>query len=109
MTVVGGDTSESALTGGMPPTAAYGYIALYLYDSMLPQWLKSLTPMRSTISGIALNPETKWIIAHSAVANPNFMLILDPDGNLKGAYTYVNSSFYQMMWRNLLLGYDPTT
>ena len=109
MTVVGGDTSERALLGGMTPTAAYGYIALYLYDSMLPQWLKSLTPMRSTISGIALNPETKWIIAHSAVANPNFMLILDPDGNLKGAYTYVNSSHYQMMWRNLLLGYDPTT
>jgi hypothetical protein len=82
MTVVGGDTSESALTGGMPPTAAYGYIALYLYVSMLPQWLKSLTPMRSTILGIALNPATKWIIAHSAVANTNFMLILDPDGNL---------------------------
>ena len=109
MTVVGGDTSESALIGGMTPTAAYGFIAQYLYDSMLIQWLKSLTPMRSTISGIAINPATKWIIAHSAVANTNFLLILDPYGNLKGAYTYVNCFHYEMMWRNLLLGYEPTT
>ena len=61
------------------------------------------------MNGIAINPETKWIIAHTAVVNPNCLLILDPNGNLKGAYTYANMPNYNGYWRNLLLGYESTT
>jgi hypothetical protein len=56
---------------------------------MLPVWVKSLTTP-SAIYGIAINPATKWIIAHTANRSPNLILILDPNGNLKGAYTYSN-------------------
>jgi hypothetical protein len=51
---------------------------------------------------------TKWIIAHSSFANPKKILILDPDGNLKGAYTYGIIQDYDRFWRNLLLGYDSS-
>jgi hypothetical protein len=75
---------------------------------MMPIWVKSLTA-DSEIRGIAINPETKWIIAHSANASPNIIVILDPSGNLKGAYTYGNIPMeYEMMMRNLLLGYEST-
>jgi len=60
---------------------------------MLPKWVKSLTT-DSSIHGIAINPETKWVIAHSSMASPNFIMILDQEGNLKGAYTYSNISPY---------------
>jgi hypothetical protein len=36
-------------------------------------------------------------------------LILDTDGNLKGAYTYAEIPNYDRFWRNLLLGYDSAT
>jgi hypothetical protein len=36
-------------------------------------------------------------------------LILDTDGNLKGAYTYAGIPNYDRFWRNLLLGYDSST
>ena len=48
------------------------------------------------------------IIGHTGWTTPNTILILDPDGNLKGAYTYVYS-YYDLMIRNLLLGYVSTT
>jgi hypothetical protein len=57
---------------------------------MMPNWVKSLTT-ESNIKGIAINPETKWIIGHTAFATPNIILILDPSGNLKGAYTYAEN------------------
>ena len=79
-----------------------------MYDSMMPQWVKSLTTY-SSIKGIAINPATKWIIAHTAFISPNIMMIFDPNGNLKGAYTYADSSHYDIKWRNLLLGYDSAT
>jgi hypothetical protein len=75
---------------------------------MLPYWIRSLTT-HSNIDGIAINPETKYIIAHSSWASPNFILIIDPDGTLKGAYTYAGIRDYNRFWRNLLLGYDSTT
>jgi hypothetical protein len=52
---------------------------------------------------------TKWIIAHTGYDPPYYLMILDPDGNLKGAYTYVDSPDYKNFWRNLLLGYDSVT
>jgi hypothetical protein len=52
---------------------------------MIPKWVKSLT-VDSMIKGIAINPETKWIIAHTANTYPNIIVILDPYANLKGAY-----------------------
>jgi hypothetical protein len=55
---------------------------------MLPKWVKSLTIFWSNIFGIAINPATKWIIAHTTNIIPNIILILDSDGSLKGAYTY---------------------
>jgi hypothetical protein len=45
----------------------------------------------SKIYGIAINPTKKWIIAHSGRGSPYYLLIIDPNGNLKGAYTYVGS------------------
>ena len=36
-------------------------------------------------------------------------MILDTDGNLKGAYTYVDIPYYEKYWRNLLLGFNSTT
>jgi fumarylacetoacetate (FAA) hydrolase family protein len=75
---------------------------------MLPVWVKSLTTS-SNIFGIAINPATKWIIAHTANRSPNIILILDSDGNLKGAYTYANIPSYDRFSRNLLLGYDSST
>jgi hypothetical protein len=57
---------------------------------MKPQWVRSLTTL-SSVYGIAINPEKKWIIAHSIWLNPDRILILDPDGNLKGAYAYASS------------------
>jgi hypothetical protein len=75
---------------------------------MLPKWVKSLTTW-SGIYGIAINPATKWIIAHSGYRTPNLILILDSDGNLKGAYSYTGIPDYDRFWRNLLLGYDSAT
>ena len=89
-TVVGGYTMESALTGGTLSNVALGFIAQYLNDAMLPSWVKSLT-LQSVVHGIALNPATKWIIAHTGWVSPYYLLILDSDGNLKGAYTYKES------------------
>jgi hypothetical protein len=54
---------------------------------------------------VAIQPATKFIIAHTGWNNPNIILILAPDGSLKGAYTYANS-FYNINGRNLLLGYE---
>jgi hypothetical protein len=75
---------------------------------MLPSWAKSLTT-NSIIAGIAINPATKWIIAHSSLRNPNIILILDPNGMLKGGYTYAGIPDYKEYWRNILLGYDSTS
>jgi hypothetical protein len=75
---------------------------------MLPVWVKSLTTY-SSIYGIAINPTTKWIIAHSGWISPYYLLILDPDGNLKGAYSYTGIPDYNYLSRNLLLGYDSTS
>jgi hypothetical protein len=75
---------------------------------MLPKWVKSLTTW-SGINGIAINPATKWIIAHTANRSPNIILILDSDGNLKGAYTYADIPHYDKFSRNLLLGYESST
>ena len=75
---------------------------------MMPQWVKSLTTY-SSIRGIAINPATKWIIAHTALISPNILMIFDPNGNLKGAYTYADYPDYDIKWRNLLLGYDSAT
>jgi hypothetical protein len=76
---------------------------------MLPKWVKSLTTL-SAIFGIAINPATKWIIAHTYGGNPTQILILDPDGNLKGAYTFTDiPRVYDRLSRNLLLGYDSTS
>ena len=75
---------------------------------MLPVWVKSLTTS-SHIYGIAINPASKWIIAHTAYRSPNLILILDPDGNLKGAYTYSGIPDYDRFSRNLLLGYESST
>ena len=61
------------------------------------------------MTGIAINPATKWIIAHSAFTNSNIILILDPDGNLKGAYTYDIPYYDDKFSRNLLLGYESST
>jgi hypothetical protein len=73
---------------------------------MLPVWVKSLQAILSSgIYGIAINPATKWIIAHSGWNVPYYILILDPVGNLKGAYTYANIPDYDKFSRNLLLGY----
>ena len=72
-------------------------------------WVKSLTTW-SYIPGIAINPATKWIIAHTGNRFPNLILILDPDGNLKGSYTYSGIPYYyDRFLRNLLLGYDSAT
>jgi hypothetical protein len=54
---------------------------------MMPQWVKSLTTY-SSIGGIAINPATRWIIAHTVTTPLYNILIFDPDGNVKGAYTY---------------------
>jgi hypothetical protein len=75
---------------------------------MLPVWVKSLTTW-SYIYGIAINPATKWIIAHTAYRSPNIILILDSDGNLKGAYSYTGIPDYDYLSRNLLLGYESLT
>jgi hypothetical protein len=75
---------------------------------MLPKWVKSLTT-GSSIFGIAINPETKWIIAHTGDRSPNLILILDSDGNLKGAYTHADIPNYDNFSRNLLLGYESST
>jgi hypothetical protein len=76
---------------------------------MLPLWIKSLTTSNSDVYGIAINPATKWIIAHSGYSAPYYLLILDSDGNLKGAYTYANIPNYDTISRNLLLGYESST
>ena len=75
---------------------------------MLPKWVKSLSTW-SFMTGIAINPETKWIIAHSYDATSNIILIVDPNGDLKGAYTYANIPDYDRYSRNLLLGYESST
>ena len=75
---------------------------------MLPKWVKSLTT-DSSIHGIAINPETKWVIAHSSLLGPNFIMILDQEGNLKAAYTYSNIPKYNLNMRNLLLGFNYTS
>ena len=75
---------------------------------MLPSWVKSLA-LQSVVHGIALNPATKWIIAHTGYVAPYFLLILDSDGNLKGAYTYADIPDYNIYWRNLLLGHDSSS
>lgn len=36
VTIVGGETKESALTGGISTSYLVGFIAKYLYDSMFP-------------------------------------------------------------------------
>ena len=62
-----------------------------MYDSMMPQWGKTFSTYGS-IFGIAINPATKWIIAHTGgMELSHAILILDPDGNLKGTYTYFNA------------------
>jgi hypothetical protein len=76
---------------------------------MLPLWVKSLTTSDSDVYGLAINPATKWIIAHSGYSAPYYLLILDPDGNLKGAFTYLNIQNYDRFSRNLLLGYESST
>ena len=43
LTVVGGETRASALKGGITSDTNFGFIALYLHESMLPKWVKSLT------------------------------------------------------------------
>jgi hypothetical protein len=55
-----------------------------------------------------LNPATKWIIAHLGFVSPYYLLILDPNGNLKGIYSYAGIPNYHNNWRNLLMGYDST-
>jgi hypothetical protein len=37
------------------------------------------------------------------------ILILDPNGILKGAHTYAEITNYNKFWRNLLLGYYSAT
>jgi hypothetical protein len=75
---------------------------------MLPKWVKSLTTTSNcSIYGIAINPETKWIFAHSGWDPPYYLMILDINGNLKGAYTY--AADYNYLSRNLLLGYDSAS
>jgi hypothetical protein len=77
---------------------------------MLPKWVKSYTTTsNSGIYGIAINPETKWIIAHSGWDPPYYLLILDINGNLIGAYTYTGIPNYEWNWRNLLLGHESST
>jgi hypothetical protein len=77
---------------------------------MLPKWVRSLTTTSNcSIYGIAINPETKWIIAHSGWEAPFYLLILDINGNLKGAFTYGVIQDYDRLWRNILLGYDSAT
>jgi hypothetical protein len=85
-------------------------MAYYLNDSMLPMWVKSLTTS-SFITGIAINPATNWIIAHTANRSPgpDLILILDSAGNLKGAYSYTGIPDYDYLSRNLLLGFDSTS
>ena len=64
---------------------------------MLPSWVKSL-PSYSSITGIAINPETNWIIAHTGgMKNEFVVLILDIFGDLKGAYKYDNAPDYNYM------------
>ena len=76
---------------------------------MFPSWDKYLTT-KSTITGIAIDPATKWIIAHSSWASPNFILILDSNAILKGAFSYAGSPLaYNINSRNILLGYDSAT
>ena len=75
---------------------------------MMPYWVKSLSTF-SAIFGISINPAKKWIIAHTWwISSPYYLLILDRDGNLKGAYTYIGASTYNPKFRNLLLGYEST-
>jgi hypothetical protein len=40
------------------------------------------------------------------LVSPYYLLILDPNGNLKGSYTYAGIPNYNVYWRNLLLGYN---
>ena len=75
---------------------------------MLPQWVRTL-PTGSAIHGIAINPATKWIIAYAHNFNPDKILILNPLGELKGAYSNADPAYYDVMMRNLLLGYDTAT
>ena len=74
---------------------------------MLPQWVRTLPTVSSAIHGIAINPATKWIIAYAHWISK--ILILNPLGELKGAYTYADTGYYDVMMRNLLLGYDQAT
>jgi hypothetical protein len=76
---------------------------------MLPKWVKSLTISRSNILGIAIDPATKWIIAHSGWDAPYYLFVLDSEGNLKGAYSYADIPDFDYNSRNLLLGYDSTS
>jgi hypothetical protein len=79
-----------------------------MHDSMMPSWVKSFSSYGS-INGIAINPETNWIIAHTGASLSDIVLILDAYGNLKGAYTYNNAPEYEYMSRNILLGFDTKT
>jgi hypothetical protein len=64
---------------------------------MLPVWVKSFS-IYSSITGIAINPATKWIIAHTGgMPSPYIILIVDPFGHLKGAYSYVSAREYVYM------------
>ena len=84
---------DSALTGGITPSTYLGFIAQYWDNDMLPLWVKSLT-YRAGIYGLAINPGTNWIIAHTSWASPNIILVLDPNGLLKGAYTFAGITNY---------------
>ena len=63
---------------------------MYSDNSMLQKWAKSLTT-ESSVNGVAINPLTYFIIAHTTGAASTYILILDSLGSLKGAYTYEGS------------------
>ena len=82
---------------------------MYSDYSMFQKWVKSLTA-ESSVNGVAINPLTYMIIAHTTGATSTYILILDSFGSLKGAYTYAGPpAIYDSMTRNLLLGYKSST
>jgi hypothetical protein len=55
LTVVGGNTRDSALTGEIQTTNISGLLLSYVYDSISPQWVRIVKSVRS-IWGVAINP-----------------------------------------------------